>query len=134
MTLDHIGVAVRNLDAALKNYRALGLESSTREVIADQGVEVVVLPLAGTRLELLRPLGEDTPVGRFIARRGEGLHHIALAVPDIRIALANCRAAGIELIDDGPRPGAEGRLVAFIHPRAMGGVLVELVHASPPTK
>ena len=89
-----------------------------------------MLPLAGTRLELLQPLGEDTPVGRFIARRGEGLHHIALAVPDIRIALANCRAAGIELIDDEPRPGAEGRLVAFIHSKSAGGVLIELTEVS----
>ena len=130
LKLDHIGIAVRDLEVALKYYRALGLEPSTREVVAGEGVEVVVLPLGGTRLELLRPLGEDTPAGRFIAKRGEGLHHIGLAVPDIRVTLARCKAAGLELIDDEPHPGAEGRLVAFVHPKSAGGVLIELTEES----
>ena len=134
--LSHIGIAVSDLDAAAGLYRLLGIEALHREIIPDQGVELMVLPVGGTRIELLRPLSSDTPVARFIAKRGEGLHHIALEVDDIRAALDQCREAGMELLDAEPRIGAEGALIAFLNPKSTNGVLMELVQkaASPPIK
>ena len=125
--LDHIGVAVRDLDRSSALFRALGLDQAGRETVAEQGVELLVLTAGETRIELLRPLSDETPVGRFIARHGEGLHHIALKVTDIREALRSCREAGIRPLDEEPRTGAEGRLIAFLDPGTTSGVLIELV-------
>jgi len=126
--IDHIGVAVEELEPALALYRdALGLDEVHREVVAEQGVEAVLLDVGENHVELLAPLGEDTPVGKFLARQGPGLHHVAYQVPDIEQALASLRAAGMRLIDEQPRTGIRGSRVAFLHPRASGGVLTEIV-------
>ncbi len=120
---DHVGVAVTRLDEARSLYELLlGAEGSEPLELAAQGVRVCFVG----SVELLEPLAEDTPVGRFLVRHGPGLHHVAFSVPDIRAELARLEAAGIEVIDAEPRPGAHG-LVAFLHPRSTGGVLVELV-------
>jgi len=126
-TLDHIGIAVADLDTALEFYRdALGLDIGPAEEVASQKVRVHFAPLGGASLELLQATSEDSPIARFIARRGPGIHHITLRVEDIGAALAQLRARGIRLIDEAPRAGAEGALVAFVHPASTGGVLVEL--------
>jgi len=129
--LDHIGIAVSDLEAAIAVYKQLGLTPIEREIIADQGVEVVVLPAGETRLELVYPLDEDTPVGKFITKHGEGLHHLALEVKDINAALQICRRKGIIVIDQEPCLGAGGRLIAFLDPRSTGGVLIELIQKIP---
>jgi methylmalonyl-CoA/ethylmalonyl-CoA epimerase len=131
MKIDHLGIAVPSIGNALSFYRdALGLEVSATETVEDQGVHVAMLPVGESRVELLEPTGPDTPVGRFLEKRGPGLHHICYRVPDIRAALDRLRAAGARLIDEQPRVGAGGHLVAFVHPSATGGVLVELAEAS----
>jgi methylmalonyl-CoA/ethylmalonyl-CoA epimerase len=132
--LHHVGIAVRNLEEALVAYRALGLEPAGREEVPGQGVKLAFLPAGETRLELLEPLREDSAVGRFLESRGEGLHHICLEVDDIEAALARARAAGIRLVDEKPREGAHGARIAFLHPRSLHGVLVELwqAPAGPP--
>lgn len=129
--LDHTAVAVADLDAALERYRRLlGLEPGHREVVEGQGVEVAFLsPPGDTRLELIAPLSEESPVARFLARRGEGLHHVCFRVADLEAALRDAEAAGIRLVDRSPRRGAAGSLIAFLHPAALGGVLVELKQA-----
>jgi len=124
--VDHIGVAVRSIDQALDVYRALGLEVAHRERVESQGVETAFLPVGESRLELLEPTSADSAVGRFLARRGPGLHHICLAVPDVAAALAQLSRKGFRLIDSAPVPGAMGRRVAFLHPEAAHGVLLEL--------
>ncbi len=128
--LDHIGIAVRDLEAPTSLYSQLGLVPSGREQIVEQGVEVVILQAGGSRLELLCPLNEDSPVSKFIARRGEGLHHIALEVEDVRSTLGVCLEKGYQAIDKEPRIGAGGRLIAFLDPRSTGGVLIELTQSS----
>jgi len=128
--LDHIGIAVNDLDTAVENYRLLGIEPDPREIIADQGVEVQPLQVGESRLELLQPLSDDSPVARFIKERGEGLHHIALRVNNIRDTLSHCKAGGMQLLDEEPRTGAGGTLIAFLHPHSTGGVLIELVQES----
>jgi len=126
--IDHIGVAVTDLDAALKLYEdALGMAMVHREVVAEQGVEAVLLDVGDGHVELLRPLGDDTPVGKYLAKKGPGLHHVAYAVADIKATLGQLDAAGIELIDAKPRTGIRGSQVAFLHPRSTGGVLTEIV-------
>lgn len=126
--IDHIGVAVADLDAALKLYEdALGMAMVHREVVAEQGVEAVLLDVGDGHVELLRPLGDDTPVGKYLAKKGPGLHHVAYAVADIKATLEQLDAAGIELIDAKPRTGIRGSQVAFLHPRSTGGVLTEIV-------
>ncbi|RMH01981.1 MAG: methylmalonyl-CoA epimerase [Planctomycetota bacterium] len=126
--LDHLAIAVEDLDAATRVWRdRLGLRQGAREIVAEQGVEVQMMYAGDTRVELLRPLGPDSPIAGFLARRGPGLHHLALAVPDCREAVAELAAAGLRLIDREPRPGADGTLVAFVHPRSADGVLTELV-------
>lgn len=130
MELDHIGIAVRDLEAARANYKRLGLEEVGREELPEQGVELVIFELGGARLELLRPLGEG-PLARFLERRGEGLHHLAIAVADIEEELERLREAGVRLVDEEPRRGAGGTRIAFIHPKSMGGVLIELVEHGP---
>ncbi len=126
--LDHVGVAVEDLDAALERYTAgLGLAVGHRETVAEQGVEAVLLDVGGSHVELLRPLAADTPVGRFLARRGPGLHHVAYGVDDIDAELERLRGAGLRLLDERPRRGIRGSRVAFLHPQAAGGVLTEIV-------
>lgn len=131
MNIDHLGIAVPSIEEALTFYRdALGLEVGGSETVEDQGVHVTMLPVGESRIELLEPTAPDTPVGKFLAKRGPGLHHICYRVPDIHAALERLKAAGARLIDEQPRIGAGGHLVAFVHPAATGGVLVELSQAS----
>ena len=126
--IDHVGIAVNDLSAAVDEYRAaFGVEPAHRELVEDQGVEEVLFPVGTSYVQLLGALGPDTPVGRFLDRRGEGIHHVGYRVEDIREALAELRAAGVPLIDESPRPGSRGTAVAFVHPKGMRGVLVELV-------
>ena len=127
MKIDHLGIAVHSIEEALGFYRdALGLDVAHTETVADQGVNVAMLLVGESRVELLEPTGGETPVGKFLAKRGPGLHHVCYRVDDIRGALARLRAAGARLIDEEPRLGAGNCLVAFVHPSATGGVLVEL--------
>lgn len=126
--IDHVGIAVRDLDAAVEHYRkAFGLEPAHRETVADQGVEEVLFRAGTSYIQLLGALGPETPVGRFLERRGEGLHHVGYRVPDVAAALGRLKELGIRLVDEAPRPGSRGTTVAFVHPEGMGGVLVELV-------
>jgi methylmalonyl-CoA epimerase len=126
--IDHIGVAVADLDAALALHeQTYGMPAVHRETVEEQGVEAVLLDVGENHVELLRPLAGDTPVGRFLARRGPGLHHVAYQVADIDGALARLRELGVRLIDEAPRIGIRGSRVAFVHPSATGGVLTELV-------
>ena len=126
--IDHVGIAVADLEAAVEHYRsALGVEPAHRETVADQGVEEVLFKVGTSYIQLLRPLGPDTPVGRFLERRGEGVHHIGYRVEDVGAALEHLRAEGVPLIDEAPRPGSRGTTVAFVHPKGFLGVLVELV-------
>jgi methylmalonyl-CoA/ethylmalonyl-CoA epimerase len=127
-SIDHIGVAVADLDAAIATHRdRFGMPLVHRETLASQGVEAALLDVGDSHVELLAPLGEDTSVARFLARRGPGLHHVAYRVDDIAAALEELRAAGVRLIDEAPRTGIRGSRVAFVHPSASGGVLTELV-------
>jgi len=129
--IDHIGVAVADLDAALALHAdTYGLPVAHRETLAAQGVEAVLLDVGESHVELLAPLGDDTPVGRFLAARGPGLHHVAYAVEDVEAALARLRARGLRLVDEAPRRGIRGTRVAFLHPTTAGGVLTELVQGA----
>ena len=126
--IDHVGVAVSDLDRAIALYEGtFGMPLVHREVIEGQGVEAVLLDVGDGHVELLSPLGPDTVVGRFVERRGEGLHHVAYRVEDIDTVLANLREVGVELIDSEARVGIRGSRVAFLHPKSTGGVLTELV-------
>jgi methylmalonyl-CoA/ethylmalonyl-CoA epimerase len=126
--IDHVGVAVSDLDAATALYeRTLGMPMAHRERVESQGVEAALLDVGDGHVELLQPLGADTAVGKFIERRGEGLHHVAYAVDDIEATLERLRGAGLELIDEQPRVGIRGSRVAFVHPKATGSVLTEIV-------
>ena len=126
--IDHVGVAVEDLDAAIALYEgSLEMGLAHRETVESQGVEAVLLDVGDGHVELLRPLGPDTAVGKFVAKRGPGLHHVAYAVTDIDATLARIREAGIEAIDDAPRVGIRGSRVAFLHPRSTGSVLTEIV-------
>jgi methylmalonyl-CoA/ethylmalonyl-CoA epimerase len=126
--IDHVGVAVEDLDAAIALYeQTYEMALVHREMIDAQGVEAVLLDVGCNHVELLRPLGPDTPVGRHLAKRGPGLHHVAYQTPDIAQALSDLKAAGVRLIDEHPRAGIRGSSVAFLHPSASGGVLTELV-------
>jgi methylmalonyl-CoA/ethylmalonyl-CoA epimerase len=126
--IDHIGVAVEQLDPALELYRdTLALELAHREVVEEQGVEAVLLDVGENHVELLAPLSPDTPVGRFLAKNGPGLHHVAYQVDDIDDALGALKQAGLALIDEQPRAGIRGSRVAFVHPRSTAGVLTEIV-------
>jgi methylmalonyl-CoA epimerase len=126
--IDHIGIAVEDLDAAIALHEeAYGMEVVHRETVAEQGVEAVLLDVGENHVELLAPLGPDTPVGKFLAKKGPGLHHVAYQVPDIDAALGELRAAGLRLIDETPRTGIRSSRVAFLHPSATGGVLTEIV-------
>ncbi|HVE67002.1 MAG TPA: methylmalonyl-CoA epimerase [Solirubrobacteraceae bacterium] len=126
--IDHVGVAVQDMDAALSLYRdALGLPLAHRETVEEQGVDAALLDVGDGHVELLAPLGPDTPVGKYLERRGPGLHHVAYAVADIESELGRLRDAGLRLIDETPRVGIRDSRVAFVHPTATGGVLTEIV-------
>jgi methylmalonyl-CoA/ethylmalonyl-CoA epimerase len=129
--IDHIAVAVEDLDEAIELYREhLGMPLQHRETVEEQGVEAVLMGVGEGHVELLRPLGPDTAVGRFLARGGPGLHHVAYGTDDIEAALKEVRAAGLRLIDERPRTGIRSSRVAFVHPKSTGGVLTELVEAA----
>jgi len=128
MKIDHIGIATRSIEEGLAVWQdALGLKPDATEEVTEQGVKVCMLPVGDTHVELLEPLGPDTSVGKFLAKRGPGMHHIAIEVKDIRGSLAELKSQGARLIDETPRIGAGGCLVAFIHPSSTNGVLLELV-------
>jgi methylmalonyl-CoA/ethylmalonyl-CoA epimerase len=126
--LHHVAVAVEDLDQAVETYaRLFGAEVELRESVDDQGAEIALLRLGDGRVELLAAQGPDTPVGKFLAKRGAGMHHVAFEVDDVRAELARLAAEGAELVDEQPRRGIFGREIAFVHPDATGGVLAELV-------
>jgi methylmalonyl-CoA epimerase len=126
--IDHIGVAVEDIDAAIELYEgSFEMELAHRETVESQGVEAVLLDVGDGHVELLAPLGPDTPVGKYMAKNGAGLHHVAYAVDDIDATLEKLAAAGLQLIDSEARVGIRGSRVAFLHPRSTGGVLTEIV-------
>ena len=128
MKVDHIGIATRQLDEALALWQdVLGLKVDSTEEVTEQGVRVAMLGIGETHIELLEPLSAGSPVGKFLEKRGPGIHHIAVSVSDIRATLAQLREKGTRLIDETPRVGAGGCLVAFVHPSSANGVLLELV-------
>jgi methylmalonyl-CoA epimerase len=128
MKLDHIGIAVKSLADAVKTYEdSVGLKASGFETVLDQGVNLAMILLGDSRLELLEPIHADSPIGKFIGKRGEGIHHIAVSVDNIEDALERLRVSGARLIDSVPRQGAHNTRIAFIHPSSMHGVLLELV-------
>jgi methylmalonyl-CoA/ethylmalonyl-CoA epimerase len=126
--VDHVGIAVRDLDASIQRYEQLfGATPLHRERVESQGVEEAMIAVGGSFVQLLEAIDSDSPVGRFVDRRGEGLHHIAFAVPDIEAALAHLEAEGAQLADPVARPGSRGTRIAFVHPRSFAGTLIELV-------
>jgi methylmalonyl-CoA/ethylmalonyl-CoA epimerase len=126
--IDHIGVATDDLEGAITLYeKTLGMPLAHRETVESQGVEAVLLDVGDGHVELLRPLGDDTPVGKYLAKKGPGLHHVAYAVDDIDATLSQLKESGVELIDQEPRAGIRDSRVAFVHPKATGGVLTEIV-------
>jgi methylmalonyl-CoA/ethylmalonyl-CoA epimerase len=126
--VDHVGIAVRDLDAAVAFYQAaFGVKLQHRETVEEQGVEEAMFRVGESWIQLLRPLGPDTPVGKYIEKRGEGVHHVGYGVTDLKAVLEHLKAEGLQLIDEEPRAGSRGTMVAFVHPRSVGGVLVELV-------
>lgn len=128
MKIDHLGIATKGIDEALKFWAdALGLENVHTEIVEEQKVRVAMLPLGESRIELLEPTSDDSPISKFLEKRGGGIHHIAIQVDDIEASLKHLKGTGARLIDESPRVGAEGCLVAFVHPSATGGVLLELV-------
>lgn len=128
MKINHLGIATKGIDEALKFWEdALGLDSVHTEIVEDQKVKVAMLPLGESRIELLEPTSDDSPISKFLEKRGGGIHHIAVEVDDIEASLAKLKAKGMRLIDESPRIGAEGCLVAFVHPSSANGVLLELV-------
>ena len=129
--IDHIGVAVDDLEEAVSLYsERLGMPVQHRETVEAQGVEAVLLGVGESHVELLSPLGPETAVGRFLERNGPGMHHVAYGTDDIESALEDARAAGLALIDERPRTGIRGSRVAFVHPKSTGGVLTEIVEAA----
>lgn len=128
MVIDHIGIATNSIEEALELWsRRLGLAVETTEEVAEQGVRVAMLPLGEGRVELLEPLSADSPVGKFLEKRGPGIHHLAIRVENIQTEIARLKEKGARLIDEVPRVGASNCLVAFVHPSSTGGVLLELV-------
>jgi methylmalonyl-CoA epimerase len=126
--IDHVGIAVQDLEAAVEHYRrAFGIDPAHRETVADQGVEEVLFRVGNSYIQLLGALGADTPVGKFLAKRGEGIHHVGYRVSDVAEMLARLNDLKVPLVDQAPRPGSRGTTVAFVHPQGFGGVLVELV-------
>ena len=128
--IDHVGIAVSDLSEAVGDYRrTFGIEPTHRERMDDQGVEEVLFAVGESFVQLLGALGPESPVGRFLERRGPGLHHVAYRVDSVADALSDLRANGVPLVDEEPRAGSRGTRIAFVHPRGVGGVLVELVEA-----
>ncbi len=128
LDIDHVGIAVDDLDGSVERYRrTLGVEPSHRERVEDQGVEEVLFPTGTSFIQLLGSLGADTPVGRFLATRGPGVHHVAYRVDDVAASLVRLRGQGVRLVDEVPRRGSRDTLIAFVHPKEMAGVLIELV-------
>jgi methylmalonyl-CoA/ethylmalonyl-CoA epimerase len=123
--IDHLGIAVKNLDEAINLYRSLGLSPEHREEVPEQKVRVATLPLGESTIELLEPTASDSPIAKFIETRGEGIHHLAVLVENIEDALSQARKSGIKLIDEQPRIGVGGAKIAFLHPKSMKGVLLE---------
>ncbi|HEX6220609.1 MAG TPA: methylmalonyl-CoA epimerase [Acidimicrobiia bacterium] len=131
LNLDHVAIAVADLDAAIEGYRErYRVEPVYREKVESQGVEEAMIPVGGSFVQLLEPLGAETPVGRFLSKKGEGLHHVAYAVVSIDDALAHLTESGARLIDTEPRLGGRGARIAFVHPADLGGTLIELVELS----
>lgn len=131
LDIDHVGIAVDDLEGSVERYRrTLGVEPSHRERVEDQGVEEVLFRAGTSFIQLLGSLGADTPVGRFLATRGPGVHHVAYRVDDVAASLDRLRGQGVRLVDDVPRRGSRDTLIAFVHPKEMGGVLVELVQVA----
>ncbi len=131
MKINHLGIATKGIDDALKFWEdALGLENIHTEVVEDQKVRVAMLPIGESRIELLEPISDDSPISKFLEKRGGGIHHIAVEVNDIEASLTRLKAQGMRLIDETPRIGAEGCLVAFVHPSSANGVLLELVQTA----
>jgi methylmalonyl-CoA/ethylmalonyl-CoA epimerase len=126
-TIDHLGIAVKSLAQAKKFYETLGLEITDEEVVEGEKVKVAMIPLGDSRIELLEPTGPDSTVAKFLEKRGEGLHHVALHVPDLSHAVEELKASGARLISDEIKVGAGGHLYIFVHPSSTGGVLLELV-------
>jgi methylmalonyl-CoA/ethylmalonyl-CoA epimerase len=124
--IDHVGIAVKNLEEAMKIWEGLGLKVEEIEEVPDQKVRTAIIHVGESRIELLEPTAEDSPIAKFIAKRGEGIHHIALGVDNIEEHLAKLKEAGYRLIDEQPRIGAGGAKIAFVHPKAVTGVLLEL--------
>lgn len=124
--IDHVGIAVRSLDEAIKVWEGLGLKVEEIEEVPDQKVRTAIIHVGESRIELLEPTAEDSPIAKFIAKRGEGIHHIALGVDDIEGHLEKLKESGYRLIDEKPRIGAGGAKIAFVHPKAVTGVLLEL--------
>jgi methylmalonyl-CoA/ethylmalonyl-CoA epimerase len=124
--LDHIGIAVNSIEQTLALYEVLGIRPTALHELPEHGVKAAMMPLGATRIELLEPMGSDSPVGRYLAKRGEGIHHICLVVDDIDQAVVRLGDAGIRLVDREPRLGADGRRVVFLHPTSTHGVLIEL--------
>jgi methylmalonyl-CoA epimerase len=132
--IDHVGVAVDDLETAVALYSdTLGMPVEHRETVEAQGVEAVLLGVGGSHVELLAPLGDETPVGRFLAKKGPGIHHTAYRCADVAQAIEQCRARGLRMIDEQPRRGIRDSLVAFVHPASTGGVLTELVQPAKGT-
>ena len=130
LDIDHVGIAVDDLDASVESYRrTLGVEPAHRERVEDQGVEEVLFAVGTSFIQLLGALAGDTPVGRFLATRGPGVHHVAYRVDSVEDALTRLRNEGVRLVDEVPRRGSRDTLIAFVHPKDMGGVLIELVQA-----
>jgi len=127
--LDHLGIAVRSLAAAKSIYEKLGLAISAEEIVPAEKVRVIMIPVGETRLELLEPTSEDSVIAKFIAKRGEGLHHVSLRVPDLAAAVAKLKADGVRLVSDEIKTGAGGHRYIFVHPSSAGGVLLELVES-----
>ncbi|HEY3203965.1 MAG TPA: methylmalonyl-CoA epimerase [Thermoanaerobaculia bacterium] len=124
--IDHVGVAVTSIDEALGTYRALGLSEARREEVPSQKLTAAFLPVGDSRIELLEPTDGASPIAKFLKKRGEGMHHVCFAVEDLESALSDLKAKGFRLIHSTPVPGADGKRVAFLHPRAARGVLIEL--------
>ena len=124
--VNHIGIAVRSIEEAKRFYEVMGLQVEGYEVVEEQKVRVAFVPVGETRIELLEPTSEDSPVAKFIAKRGEGIHHIAFEVEDIEKALEVLKENGVRLIDEEPRRGAHGTRIAFLHPKSTNGVLIEI--------
>jgi methylmalonyl-CoA epimerase len=130
--IDHVGIAVTDLDSGIARYQELlGVSPSVRKRMEKDGIEAAMLDLGSTHVELIAPIGPESAISGFLEKRGEGMHHVAYRVDDIRAALAQLRGQGARLLDEEPRVGVMGHLVAFIHPQSAGGVLTELVEAHP---